>query len=56
MAGLDPLQPVANVGYLKLKTIETFLHKSRLNLYGTAFQGKTLICLREMHELRSTTT
>jgi hypothetical protein len=43
-------------GYLELKTIETFPHKSRLKLYGTAFQGTTLIYLREMHELRSTIT
>jgi hypothetical protein len=55
-AGHDPLRPVANVGYLELKTIETFPHKSRLKLYGTAFQGTTLIHLREMHDLRSTIT
>jgi hypothetical protein len=47
---------VANVGYLELKTIETFPHKSRLKLYGTAFQGTILIYLREMHDLRSTIT
>jgi hypothetical protein len=52
--GVDPLRPVANVGYLELKTIETFPHKSRLKLYGTAFQGTTLIYLREMHDLRFT--
>ena len=54
--GVDPLRPVANVGYLELKTIETFPHESRLKLYRTAFQGTTLIYLREMHDLRSTIT
>ena len=53
MSPHDPLRPVANVGYLELNTIETFPHKSRLKLW-TAFQGTTLIYLREMHELRST--
>jgi hypothetical protein len=52
-SAIDPLRPVANVGYLELKTIETFRHKSRLKLYGTAFQGTALIYLREMHDLRS---
>jgi len=56
MSLIDPLRPVANVGYLELKTIDTFPHKSRSNLYGTAFRGTTLIYLREMHELRSTIT
>jgi hypothetical protein len=55
-ANVDPLRPVANVGYLELKTIESFPHKFRLKLYGTAFQGTTLIYLREMHDLRSTIT
>ncbi len=54
--GVDPLRPVANVGYLELKTIETFPHESRLKLYRTAFQGTTLIYLREMHDLRTTIT
>jgi hypothetical protein len=53
---IHPLRPAANLGYLELKTIETFPHKSRLKHYGTAFQGTTLVYLGEMHELRSTIT
>jgi hypothetical protein len=52
----DPQPPVANVGYLEPKKIETFPHKSRLKLYGTTFQGTTLIYLREMHDLWSAFT
>ena len=47
---------MANVGYLELKTIETFPHKCPLKLYGTAFRSTTLIYLRETHELRTTIT
>ena len=56
MPAVDPPRPAANVGYLELKTIENFPHKSRLKLYGTAFQGTTLHCLREMYDLQSTIT
>jgi len=56
MPAVDPPRPAANVGYLELKTIENFPHKSRLKLYGTAFQGTTLIYPRKMHDLRSTIT
>jgi hypothetical protein len=45
----DPLRPVANVGYLELKAIKTFLRS------GPPSKAR-LIYLREMHDLRSTIT
>jgi hypothetical protein len=48
--------PSVTVSYLELKKIETFLTNLGCQLAGTAFQGTTLLCLREMHDLRSTIT
>jgi hypothetical protein len=45
------------VGYLALnKNIETFPHILGCQVAGTDFQGATLFCLREVHDLQSSIT
>jgi hypothetical protein len=53
---VEPLLSPVTVGYLELKKIATFPRKSQMSIRGTAFQGTTLLCLRKMHDLRSTIT
>jgi hypothetical protein len=44
------------VGYSELKKTKLSLTNLGCQLAGTAFQGTTLLCLREMHDLRPTIT
>ena len=52
----DTFLSSVTVGYLELKKNRNLLTNLGCQLAGTAFQGTTLLCLREMHDLRSTIT
>jgi hypothetical protein len=54
--GIDPVLSSVTVGYLEVKTLRLSLTNLGCQLVGTALQGTTLLCLREMHDLQSTIT
>ena len=55
MSAFDPFPCSVTVGYLEVKTIETFPQKSRMPTC-IALHGTTLLCLRETHDIQSTIT
>jgi hypothetical protein len=53
---IDPFLSSVTVGYLELKKSKLSLTNLGCKVAGTAFPDTTLLCLREMHDLRSTLT